>query len=80
LYAGGLTNPPLLANPNLKPLKTTTYELGANMTMFKNRLSIDAAYYTGNTRNQIMERIVDRASGYARSVINIGKVKNTGFE
>ena len=27
-----------------------------------------------------MERIVDRASGFARSVINIGEVKNSGFE
>ncbi|MFT3980288.1 MAG: SusC/RagA family TonB-linked outer membrane protein [Ferruginibacter sp.] len=80
LYSGGLTNPPLLANPDLKPLRTTTYEVGANFTMFKNRLTFDAAYYTGNTKNQIMERIVDRASGYARSVINIGRVKNTGFE
>lgn len=80
LYSGGLSNPNLLANPDLKPLKTTTYELGTNIGMFNNRISIDAAFYTGNTRNQIMERVIDRASGYARSVINIGKVKNTGFE
>ncbi len=80
LFSGGLQNPALLANPDLKPLLTSTYEVGANAMFFKKRLSVDAAFYTGNTRNQILERILDRSSGYARQVINIGKVENTGFE
>lgn len=80
LYSGGLSNPSLLPNPDLKPLKTTTYETGINVRMFKNRLTFDAAYYNGNTKNQILERVVDRAGGYARSVINIGRVDNSGLE
>lgn len=80
LYSGGLQNPPLLANPDLKPLKTTTFETGFNVKALNNRLTFDAAFYTGNTKNQILERIIDRAGGYARSVINIGRVKNSGIE
>ncbi|MDF3076579.1 MAG: TonB-dependent receptor plug [Sphingobacteriaceae bacterium] len=81
IYAdSSLTNPSLLPNPNLKPLKTTTYEVGADMRFFKNRLGLDVAYYVGNTTNQILSRIVDRSSGFSSAIINAGKVNNTGLE
>src|SRR5690606_12981525 len=38
-YPGGaLANPTLLPNPDLKPLKTTTYEIGTDVRFFKGRL------------------------------------------
>jgi TonB-linked SusC/RagA family outer membrane protein len=80
LYDGGLQNPALLANPDLKPLKTITYEAGAELRMFKNRLGFDLAVYVGNTKNQILERVIDRSSGYARAIINAGRVNNKGLE
>ncbi len=80
LFSGGLTNPSLLGNPNLRPLRTTTYEAGANLSFFKNRVSFDVALYTGNTKDQILQRIVDQASGYSKSLINAGKVNNKGIE
>ncbi|HET9431324.1 MAG TPA: SusC/RagA family TonB-linked outer membrane protein [Chitinophagaceae bacterium] len=80
LYNGGLANPSLLANPNLKPLRTITYEAGAFIKMYKNRLSLDVAVYTGTTKDQILRRIIDRASGYQTAIINAGKVNNKGVE
>lgn len=80
LYSGGLSNPSTLANPDLKPLRQISTELGTTLKLFRNRLGIDAAVYRGTTRNQILERILDRASGYTRAVINAGKVSNKGFE
>lgn len=79
-YSGGLQNPVLLANPDLKPLRTTTYETGFNVRMFKSRLNVDAAFYTGSTKDQILERVIDRAGGYTRNVINAGRVSNKGIE
>ena len=73
-------NPALLINPNLKPLRTITAELGGNVELFNRRLVIDVAGYIGNTINQILERVVDRSSGYTRQVVNAGKVRNSGFE
>ena len=73
-------NPTILANPDLKPLRTVTLEVGTNLRMFDNRLTIDVAAYNGNTSNQILERVLDRSSGYTREVINAGKVRNTGLE
>ncbi|WP_240755320.1 SusC/RagA family TonB-linked outer membrane protein [Pedobacter sp. SYP-B3415] len=75
-----LQNPSILPNPDLKPLKTTTFEVGAEVQFFKNRLSLDLAYYMGNTKNQILSRVIDRSSGYSQAIINAGRVDNTGFE
>lgn len=80
LYSGGLRNPTVLANPDLKPQKTVTYEAGVAAKFFKNRLGFDLAVYSGIAKDQILERIIDRASGYARQVINLGKVSNRGIE
>ncbi|RNL52439.1 SusC/RagA family TonB-linked outer membrane protein [Pedobacter jejuensis] len=75
-----MSNPTVLPNPNLKPLKTTTIEVGTELRLFKNRLNFDFAAYLGNTKNQILSRIVDRATGYNVAVFNVGKVENRGIE
>jgi TonB-linked SusC/RagA family outer membrane protein len=75
-----MTNPNVLPNPNLKPLKTTTIELGTELRMFNNRLSFDLSVYKGNTKNQILSRVVDRATGYNVAVFNVGNVQNKGIE
>lgn len=77
---GGLQNPSLLANPNLSFLRTVSYEAGTTLRLLKNRAGIDIAVYRGFTKDQQLERIVDRASGYARAVVNAGKVSNQGIE
>ncbi len=79
-FSGGLQNPTTLANPDLKPLRTITYETGLNLRMFKGRMDFDLALYSGNTKDQILNRIIDRASGYTRAVINAGRVSNQGIE
>ncbi|MET0466048.1 MAG: SusC/RagA family TonB-linked outer membrane protein [Chitinophagaceae bacterium] len=76
----GLVSPTTLPNVNLKPLLTTTVELGAELQFFNGKLSTDVAVYFGNTRNQIFTRTVDAASGYNSSIINAGKVRNNGIE
>lgn len=80
LYNGALQNPSLLANPDLRPLKTISYEAGVDIRMFKSRLGMDLTYYMGSTKDQILERILDRSSGFTREVINLGRVNNSGLE
>jgi len=80
LFAGGLQTPGLLANPNLRPLRTTSYEAGAELKMLKNRLSLDVAVYTGSTKDQHLRRILDRSSGFTQVLINAGRVNNSGVE
>ncbi|SEW46129.1 TonB-linked outer membrane protein, SusC/RagA family [Chitinophaga sp. YR573] len=80
LYNGGLENPALLANPDLRPLRTITYEAGTNIQLFQNRLGMDLAVYRGNTKDQHLRRVVDRASGFTWVLINAGEVSNKGLE
>jgi TonB-linked SusC/RagA family outer membrane protein len=81
LFEGGaLRNPGLLTNPDLRPLRTISLETGLALKMFQNRIGIDVAVYSGRTKDQILERVVDRASGYTRQLINAGEVRNRGIE
>ncbi|MDF2192297.1 SusC/RagA family TonB-linked outer membrane protein [Paraflavitalea sp. CAU 1676] len=80
LYNGGLENSTSLNNPDLRPLRTITYEGGVAMKMFKDRLGVDVAVYSGFTKDQILYRQLDRSSGYATAIINVGKVANRGVE
>ncbi len=80
VFAGSLQNPTLMPNPNLRPLRTVTYEAGLDVRLLKSRLGFDIAVYTGSTRDQHLLRIVDRSSGYNQQLINAGKVNNTGVE
>lgn len=75
-----MTNPTTLPNANLKPLKTTTLEVGAEFKLLNRRVDIDIAAYAGNTKNQILSRLVDRSSGYNMAVYNVGRVDNKGIE
>jgi TonB-linked SusC/RagA family outer membrane protein len=80
LFSGGLQTPGLLANPNLRPLRTVAYEIGTNIKAFDQRLVIDVALYTGTTKDQHLRRILDRSTGYTQVLINAGKVQNNGIE
>jgi len=79
-YPGGLLNPTTLPNGGLKPQYTNSYELGADVRLFKNRLGLDVAVYKGNTKDQILTATLDRGSGYNNIVVNGGLVSNKGIE
>lgn len=79
-YSGGLLNPTTLPNENLKPQYTTSYELGADLRLFKNRFGLDVTVYKGNTKDQILIATLDNGSGYNNAVVNGGLVSNRGIE
>ncbi|WP_239063527.1 SusC/RagA family TonB-linked outer membrane protein [Bacteroides sp. 51] len=67
-------------NADLKPERTTSYELGADLKFLKNRIGIDFTYYNKTTRDQILNSQISKVSGYNEAVFNAGKVKNWGTE
>lgn len=79
-FGGALANPTTLVNPFLEPLRTRSYEVGADLRFFDSRLGIDVAVYRGSTFNQHLERVIDASTGYRRYLINVGEVSNTGTE
>jgi TonB-linked SusC/RagA family outer membrane protein len=69
-----------LANANLKPELTTSAEIGAELAFYDGRITLDASYYTKNTRNQILNLVIPPTSGYSTQAINAGHISNKGFE
>ena len=69
-----------LQNPNLKPERTKSFEVGIEGILLKDRLSFDVAWYKSNTEDQIMPARVSPSSGVSRRWVNGGEVENKGWE
>ena len=80
IYGNSFTNTSTLFNANLKPEITSSIETGIDLRMFKNRLSIDIAYYNNNSRNQILAIPLDPVSGYSNAMVNAGLINSKGME
>jgi TonB-linked SusC/RagA family outer membrane protein len=69
-----------IGNPNLKPEFTTAYEIGTELSFFKDRLGFDFSYYKSVSTNQIITAPVSNASGFGSKTVNIGRMENQGIE
>ncbi|RNL77363.1 SusC/RagA family TonB-linked outer membrane protein [Sinomicrobium pectinilyticum] len=79
-FGGSAVAPTSLYNIDLKPERTTSMEIGLDLRLFKKRLSLDAAVYQTNSRNQILDIPLPESSGYSSATINAGEVRNQGVE
>jgi TonB-linked SusC/RagA family outer membrane protein len=80
LFPGSVSNPSAIANPKLRSLLTTSYEVGLDIRFLKNRIGLDVALYNNNTKDDIFRVPIDRASGYSAVIANAGLVRNKGIE
>lgn len=67
-------------NPNLRPLKVKEAELGLELRTFNNRVNLDVAVYRKNTVDEILKVDISNTSGFSQTLVNVGKLRNTGFE
>ena len=75
--AYGFTGP----NLDLKPEFAASYEYGADMTWFDNRLGLDITTYRKETSDQIVNDIRGSyATGFILFNLNGAKTRNTGLE
>lgn len=74
---GGITSGNLLADPNLKPEKTVSTEVGFDLSMFDYAFNMDFTFYNAVMSNQFMTK---KGSGGKKLVMNSGKVLNRGVE
>lgn len=75
-----LAYPTTSNNAALKPELTESKELGLEMSFLKGRVGFDATYYVSNTKNQILDVEVSRATGLSRKYVNSGVIRNRGIE
>lgn len=74
----GLTN--VLGNPDLKPEKTTAYEVGTQLQFFKNRLGFDVTAYYSKGKDLIVQAPIAGSTGYQAITLNSGSISNKGLE
>lgn len=67
-------------NPNLKPERTTSVEVGLEAAFFDNRARIDFSWYQTDSKDQILELATSAASKYLTQVKNAGHIRNRGYE
>ena len=69
-----------MPNANLKWEKTSQWDLGFELGLFKNRLNFDISYYYKYTSDLLLNRPVPESTGYSSIMDNIGAVSNHGFD
>ncbi len=69
-----------LGNPDLKWERSKQLDIGLDFGLWNNRLSGEIDYYTRNTDDLFYNVPLPGTTGFASWLVNIGSMKNTGFE
>jgi TonB-linked SusC/RagA family outer membrane protein len=77
--AGGFY-PMDFSNPTLTWETTSSYNVGLDYGLLKNRISGSVDFFVANTKNLLMPRKLPTTSGYADAMENVGSTQNTGIE
>ena len=76
-YAYGYTN----SNPYLRPERQRTYEIGTELRLFNNVVSMEGAYYNTYCYDQIAQQYrASYATGFILNTTNAASTRNEGVE
>ncbi|MEP2280476.1 SusC/RagA family TonB-linked outer membrane protein [Maribacter sp.] len=74
------SNSNTIANANLQPELTSSFEVGADIRLFGDQVRFDVSYYNALTKDQIISLPIGISSGYTQQVVNGGEVRSKGVE
>ncbi|MEP1018312.1 SusC/RagA family TonB-linked outer membrane protein, partial [Maribacter dokdonensis] len=74
------SNSNTIANADLVPELTSSFEVGADLRFFNDQLRFDVSYYNALTKDQIISLPIGISSGYTQQVVNGGEVRSKGLE
>lgn len=77
---GYVAYPSSLGNHDLKWETTEQIDLGTDLRLFKNRVSLTVDWYQKTTRDLLLNANVPFSSGYAKVYKNVGEIRNRGME
>ena len=69
-----------IANPDLQPSFSSSWEAGTDIRFFQNRLALDFTYFNSINGPGIFNLPISEASGYNSLIQNGIKTKKDGFE
>jgi TonB-linked SusC/RagA family outer membrane protein len=64
----------------LRPETVSGKEIGMELRLWKNRISVEATYYNQTSNDLLLQKPVAPSSGYVAEYINAGKMRNKGVE
>ncbi len=73
-------NPSRIANPNLQWETTEQIDIGVDFGILNDRISGSLAWYNKNTTDMLLSLPVPTSSGFRSQLVNIGGMRNSGFE
>lgn len=79
LPLGTITNQ-AIPNKNLRPSEASEIEIGTELGLFGNKLTVDFAWYTKKSKKEIVQSPASITSGYTGVFLNLGELENKGFE
>jgi TonB-linked SusC/RagA family outer membrane protein len=74
------TSDQYLKVPSIKPENTKSFEIGADLKFFNNRLGLDFTYYDSKSKDLILSIPVPASSGYQFQYANAASMTNKGIE
>jgi hypothetical protein len=74
------SSPSNVGNPDLTWELNKPFNIGIDVSVLKNRISLTAEYYTRTTESLLIAVPVSRTSGFSSITKNIGTMKNEGIE
>lgn len=69
-----------MANDRLMWETTTQYDIGLDLGFFEDRIRFTADWYMKDTDDLLLNATMPNSSGYNTAMVNIGKIRNTGWE
>ncbi len=69
-----------LANPDVRPERQTELEIGADLSLFNDRVGLSATYYQQDIEDLLVERVLPASQGGKAITTNVGNMENKGLE
>lgn len=68
-------------NPDLKPERTSEFEVGFDASLFGERMNLEFSFYNSRTKDALINVDVAPSSGFSGSQLqNLGEISNKGIE
>ena len=72
--------PSRVDNPDLTWEKTTLYNVGLDISLFKERVTLTAEVYASRTKDLLLTLKTIQSTGFSDRYTNLGRTSNRGFE
>ena len=76
----GLSLSDTKGSSNLKPSKTTDTEIGFETKLLRNKVRLEASYYTRFSNDQILSVPISSTTGFDNVILNTGSLRTKGFD